>query len=350
MNNFPEDLTAESLLEWQAVKEAGLERALLDHTGRALSAIVDQALSFSLTAASARHLWEEAVAQSLADLALQDDRLLLEILLEANIGDEAYEVVQELLAQAGRIDPVTEDERRTELLEALDLSSSLVAAGNIAKFWSEDNWIEQTGTGHLPPYIRDIADALMERGYGESRAIATAVNTVKRWAKGGPARQGGPGNVTKETQAKAIKALVEWEAKRVEAKTNSLVDLQVFVAGKWQPALDLQQEKEDVFAWLFKKTVLKWKTKIKRAVRTGFTGLVGRITLAEMRLRGIQTKTWVTKRDDRVRDSHEEAEGQTVAIDQEFRVGYANLKYPGERSGPIEETANCRCVIVPGGR
>ena len=83
----------------------------------------------------------------------------------------------------------------------------------------EFNWVDDVGG--LPAYIRDIADSLMKRGYSESRAIATAVNTVKRWARGGPARQGGEGHVSAKTVAKAIAALAEWEAKKIRAKATS---------------------------------------------------------------------------------------------------------------------------------
>ncbi|MFE2930618.1 hypothetical protein [Streptomyces sp. NPDC059278] len=77
-----------------------------------------------------------------------------------------------------------------------------------------ENWVEQTGTGHLPPYIREIADALIrDHGYAESRAIATAVNRTKQWCRGG-------GDVKADTQAKACAALGEWEAKRAESRAT----------------------------------------------------------------------------------------------------------------------------------
>ncbi|MEU2134411.1 hypothetical protein [Streptomyces sp. NPDC018352] len=81
-----------------------------------------------------------------------------------------------------------------------------------AKF--AENWVEQTGTGHLPAYIREIADALIrDHGYAESRAIATAVNRAKQWCRGG-------GDVKADTQAKACVALGEWEAKRAESRAT----------------------------------------------------------------------------------------------------------------------------------
>jgi hypothetical protein len=67
------------------------------------------------------------------------------------------------------------------------------------------NWVEKVGG--LPEYIKRIADHLKEKGMTESHAIATAVNTVKRWARGGE-------GVHPDTIAKAGAALADWEAKK----------------------------------------------------------------------------------------------------------------------------------------
>lgn len=62
----------------------------------------------------------------------------------------------------------------------------------------------------LPNYIEHIAHALMrDQGMDESRAIATAINAVKRWAKGD--LHWGRGHVTPEVQAASQRALAEWE-------------------------------------------------------------------------------------------------------------------------------------------
>lgn len=83
-----------------------------------------------------------------------------------------------------------------------------------------DNWVEQTKG--LPSYIERIAKHLhYERGFTISHAIATAVNTVKRWArKGGVVKYGDPHNmhVTTITAAQAAKAVAEWEAKKALAR------------------------------------------------------------------------------------------------------------------------------------
>jgi hypothetical protein len=56
----------------------------------------------------------------------------------------------------------------------------------------------------LPNYIEHIAHALIRNGMGESQAIATAINSVKRWAQG-------KGKITPEVQAASGRALAEWE-------------------------------------------------------------------------------------------------------------------------------------------
>lgn len=73
------------------------------------------------------------------------------------------------------------------------------------------NWVSKTGG--LPEYINRIAKDLMDKGMSESHAIATAVNTVKKWARG-------EGGVKPDTRAKAAAALADWERKKVQAHAD----------------------------------------------------------------------------------------------------------------------------------
>lgn len=60
---------------------------------------------------------------------------------------------------------------------------------------------------------------------------------------------------------------------------------------------------------------------------------------------GSTTKTWHTERDKRVRPTHREAQGQTVAIWEPFIVGGSELMFPGDATlgAPDEEICSCRC-------
>ena len=56
---------------------------------------------------------------------------------------------------------------------------------------------------------------------------------------------------------------------------------------------------------------------------------------------------WVTVHDNRVRPTHVAADGQVQDLGTPFLVGGAHLLYPGDPAGPLKETANCRCILIP---
>jgi hypothetical protein len=79
--------------------------------------------------------------------------------------------------------------------------------------WSpKENWIDKAGG--LPKYIEDIALALIrDHGMTRSRAIATAINRVKKWSAG-------VGDTNADTKAKAAKAVAQWEKMKASAKAK----------------------------------------------------------------------------------------------------------------------------------
>lgn len=100
-----------------------------------------------------------------------------------------------------------------EHTHVLDLAGVCTGPGpcDTAPLGTGDNWLKKVSG--LPVYVRAIAHSLRRGGMDESRAIATAIATVKRWSAGG-------GKVTPETRARAAKAVAEWEAKK--AASHSL--------------------------------------------------------------------------------------------------------------------------------
>lgn len=60
---------------------------------------------------------------------------------------------------------------------------------------------------------------------------------------------------------------------------------------------------------------------------------------------GKSKKTWITRKDDRVRNEHRFLEGKSVDIEEGFTVGGAMLRFPGDPLAPPSLTIGCRCKL-----
>ena len=79
--------------------------------------------------------------------------------------------------------------------------------------------------------------------------------------------------------------------------------------------------------------------------RTEVIGASNGGTLESWKQSGVVAgKTWLAALDDRTRDTHVEAHGQTVAIDDDFEVGDGSGPAPGQIGLP-EEDIQCRCTM-----
>lgn len=81
--------------------------------------------------------------------------------------------------------------------------------------------------------------------------------------------------------------------------------------------------------------------------RTEFIGAQNGSSLGAVKLTGAgQMKTWLATGDNRTRDTHAEADGQTVPLDDFFQVGGEPMLYPGDQNAPADEVCNCRCTLT----
>ena len=62
------------------------------------------------------------------------------------------------------------------------------------------------------------------------------------------------------------------------------------------------------------------------------------------RKENISEKEWISTVDANTRQSHVDANGEVVGINDKFSNG---LMFPGDPSGSAEETINCRCAVAP---
>jgi SPP1 gp7 family putative phage head morphogenesis protein len=87
------------------------------------------------------------------------------------------------------------------------------------------------------------------------------------------------------------------------------------------------------------------KNQAQTIARTETLAVSGTLRNDAMAENGIEYLEWVTAHDEKVRESHADADGEVVKLGDEFSMG---LKYPGDfTSGDMpEEVINCRCVAV----
>lgn len=79
---------------------------------------------------------------------------------------------------------------------------------------------------------------------------------------------------------------------------------------------------------------------LERIARTEINSFQNQGTHETLRLVGVTYVQWITSDDAAVRASHAAQHGTVVRLGEKFPNG---LKYPGDRTGSIEEWINCRC-------
>lgn len=92
-----------------------------------------------------------------------------------------------------------------------------------------------------------------------------------------------------------------------------------------------------------------FRNRVRAIARTEATRSYGSQKLKTLASGGFKEKMWVSKHDERTRDSHSAADGQVVRVTDYFSVGGENLMYPADPAGSAENTRNCRCVMVEAG-
>lgn len=85
----------------------------------------------------------------------------------------------------------------------------------------------------------------------------------------------------------------------------------------------------------------------RRVARTEGISSANRGRLSGFQDSSATAKTWMARDDDDTRDSHDEADNQTVPLGETFSVGGHDAMFPGDPSLPVGERANCRCLVLP---
>ena len=91
-----------------------------------------------------------------------------------------------------------------------------------------------------------------------------------------------------------------------------------------------------------------WRERSAQLARSAATATVAAHALEQYGLSPYAVGArWLSMHDSRVRASHSAAHGQTQPLGAPFTVGGAELRYPGDPNGPIDQVAGCRCILGP---
>lgn len=93
------------------------------------------------------------------------------------------------------------------------------------------------------------------------------------------------------------------------------------------PSSPLNPRKADTFA----------RTATNASVNAGFS--------SAFKAAGVPAVSWITRRDDRVRDAHGAVDRDVVPNGVPFLVGGYEARFPGDPALPIELRINCRCML-----
>lgn len=84
----------------------------------------------------------------------------------------------------------------------------------------------------------------------------------------------------------------------------------------------------------------------KMLARTDLNGIANGGSHLAAKEVGVGFKTWLATEDEKTRDTHAEADGQTIPIDDQFEVGGEFCDYPGDPALSDAEACNCRCTLT----
>lgn len=95
----------------------------------------------------------------------------------------------------------------------------------------------------------------------------------------------------------------------------------------------------------------RWPSRARTIAQTEVTRAYGAGALAggmeQSRVTGrLLRKRWDTERDERVRISHRQVDGEVRDLGMPFYVDGVPLMFPGDPMGPPETVINCRCDLV----
>lgn len=147
-------------------------------------------------------------------------------------------------------------------------------------------------------------------------------------------------DISFDLQRLEIQKWIDWKLEKSALEVNKVTRDAIQEAVKEGESIP---DIADRIRGLFEET---YKHRAETIARTEVISANNKASLEGMRQCGIKTKTWLAALDERTREAHAAADGQTVNIDESFSVGGESLDFPGDPKGSPGNIINCRCTII----
>ena len=187
---------------------------------------------------------------------------------------------------------------------------------------------------------------------GELLAAPMEEALVRTWERTSEAfRIGAEGTLDKASVPRSVSAYLRlFAGERIEGiEADTRRRLRAVIEQSIREELRPNQTAARVRA-LFDDMTVDRARRIARTEVTGASNYGALVALQRGRGAAQRTKTWRTRRDERTRETHRAAHGQTVPVGDPFIVGGERLQFPGDPMGSAAEVINCRCHLQEGRR
>ncbi|MFD9903914.1 phage minor head protein [Streptomyces sp. NPDC059063] len=246
--------------------------------------------------------------------------------------EEALATAEETIAAEVRtiLDDVA-DEFAAELADATELVAARFSVSRIAGMWAR----------HVPRLMRSLF------GAGETAARHAAGSVDADLPEGFDDL---PGRYTDGTLPTGLGDYAENTEHLVRAVGERLSDTAVReLATGLDQGEDIDALRARLRAVFAREGAQLGETREERIARTEAVRAWNAATLAAARaLTGPDrplVKQWVTRRDSRVREAHDDVDGFVRLLDDTFDVADVPMDYPGDPTAPANLTINCRCIL-----
>jgi len=152
-------------------------------------------------------------------------------------------------------------------------------------------------------------------------------------------------NMQTEIDPEEMEQMSEEQIARMQ-KANQTTLEEIASAVLVAMAVDNEEEKSALLRTALLAIFVNLLKKRKRAMaeNESQSAFNGGVYLAGKDIGGL-TKTWTTRRDSKVRATHQFLDGKTIPFSEEFSVGGEMVRFPGDPMSPASLTHNCRCKL-----